>query len=201
LLKELEEWNAWAKENENSDKFKVKAYKPRVESLNEVEVSRGGLEAMRFMNMYRYGHEGDIPDKMKLFKEFYNNQEEISREKFYQLAAVWLRRQHYEISTGYNYALQADLREKIENTHAYLYAKEELKNVRVEHLWYEFDKYFYKMETVGLVQAAHWLVDANLYSGIGVARMKDIFDEELEILRSDVEEERKGKSEDELRML
>ena len=200
LLKKLGDWNAWAEENAKSENFKAKAYQPRVETLNEVSESSGGLEALQFMRMYRYNHKGDIPDKIKLFKDFYEGQEEIQRDKFYQLAAVWLRRQHFEMTTGENYAFQVRLKDTIENTHSYLHAKEELKNVRVEHLWYEFDKYFYKMATLDLVDAAHWLVDGNLYAGIGVARIKDIFDEEMEIIKPEVVEDGLFQTDDAVKM-
>jgi hypothetical protein len=52
FAKDMEEWNAWSKKNQNNKKFKKKKYKPAVQVLS-AEESQGGIEAMRFMHMYR----------------------------------------------------------------------------------------------------------------------------------------------------
>lgn len=207
LLKELQDFNKWADENKDNDKYKAKEYQPRVETLNDKEEATGGLEALKFMRMYRYNHEGDIPDKMKLFKDFFDGQESILIEKFYIMAAVWLKRTNFEMTTGMNYSDQENIKELLENTHAVLFAKEELKKVRVLQLYYEFDRFFRKHETIELVEAVHFLVDGNLYAEIGPARIKEVFEDELDILRVDDlegEEEKESieikPSEDEIRM-
>lgn len=207
LLKELQDFNKWAEENKNNDKYKAKEYQPRVETLNADEEATGGIEALKFMRMYRYNHYGDIPDKMKLFKDFFDSEESIPIEKFYIMAAVWLKRTYFEMNTGVNYSEQQNIKELLENTHAVLFAKEELKKVRVLQLYYEFDRFFRKHETIELVEAVHFLVDGNLYAEIGPARIKEIFEDELDIVKDDTLESEEDKesseikpSEDEIRM-
>lgn len=113
LIKEMEDWNAWAKENQNNKKYKAKKYKPKVQSLGSEE-QVGGIEAMRFLHMYRSNHKGEIADKIDLFKEFFNGKEEIKKDVFYRLAAVWLKRQHFEMVTGTSYIEQEHIYKKYE---------------------------------------------------------------------------------------
>jgi hypothetical protein len=99
LIRDMQEFNAWAEKNKNNTKFKAKKFSPPVESLESTE-HFGGIEALTFLKMYRRNELGDIPDKITLFKEFFEHYEEIEKSVFYRLSAVWLKRQHYELLTG-----------------------------------------------------------------------------------------------------
>lgn len=176
LLKETREWNEWAKKNQNNRKFKYKKYKPAVQTL-DTEAQTGGIEAMRFLHMYRNNQKGSIGDKIDLFKEFFLNQEKISRKDFERLSAVWLKRHHYEMVTGKVYAEQEHVYKKLQRQNARKFANEEIRNLPINLLIDELDEIFPDKEKVSfsLVETVHWLVDGNLYGKIGLNKMKEIF--------------------------
>jgi len=74
----------------------------------------GGIEAMRFLHMYRSNHGGEIPEKINLFKEFFLRADSIERKHFERLSVVWLKRQHYELITGSKYVEQDHVIKKLE---------------------------------------------------------------------------------------
>lgn len=187
LIKEMEDWNAWAKENQNNKKYKAKKYKPKVQSLGSEE-QVGGIEAMRFLHMYRSNHKGEIADKIDLFKEFFNGKEEIKKDVFYRLAAVWLKRQHFEMVTGTSYIEQEHIYKKYERQNARRFANDEINELPINQLHYEFDLLFSDKDQFTLIDAAHWLVDTNLYGKIGQNRLDDIFEDVLNREATRVEE-------------
>lgn len=109
----MDDWNKWAEQNKDNKKFKAKKYKPRVKSLN-MDEDLGGIEAMRFLHMYRNRHRGEIGDKLDLFREFFQQKETIKRQVFYRLAAIWLQRQTFEMATGRKYIEQDYVYKKLE---------------------------------------------------------------------------------------
>lgn len=178
----MNEWNEWAEKNQNNRKFKVKKYRPAAKTLPNNE-DIGGIEAMRFLHMYRNNQRGDIGDKMDLFKEFFLNKDQISRTDFERLASVWLKRYHYEQVTGQKYISQEHVYKALKRQNARKFANEEIRSLPMEMLIDEINLIFPDTEKqqFSLVETVHWLVDGNLYGQIGLSKMKEIFDDYIQL--------------------
>ena len=137
----MEDWNEWSKKNQNNKKYKAKKYKPQVQVL-AAEETQGGIEAMRFMHMYRNNQRGEIGPEIDLFKEFFNRKDSIEKPVFYRLAAVWIKRTHFFQKTGRKWKDQDHVVKTYKRQNARKFANEELSQLPIELLYDEFDLIF-----------------------------------------------------------
>ena len=138
------------------------------------------MEALSFLRMYRRHEGGEIADKIGLFREFYEHFEEIERDIFYRLSAVWLKREHYELETGRRYAEQEHVVRGLQRQNARRFANKEIRNLPVNKLYERMDDFFLEQERFSLADGAHWLVDGNLYAKLGGSFMREIYGEQAE---------------------
>lgn len=137
--------------------------------------------------MYRRHEVGQIADKMNLFRSFFEHYEEIDRGVFYRLSSVWLKREHYELVTGQKYVEQDHIIKGLQRQNARKFANEEIRNLPISRLYERLDELFEEQETFSLVDGAHWLVDGNLYARLGSPFMHEIFDEDMQLQRTEVD--------------
>lgn len=178
LLRDLQEFNDWAEKNKDNSKFKAKKFQQPVATIDSAE-DLGGVEALGFLRMYRRHENGDIADKIQLFRSFYEHYEEIDRGVFYRLCAVWLKREHFELVTGQKYVEQDHIIKGLQRQNARKFANKEIRNLPLSRLSEKLDELFGEKQSFSLVDGAHWLVDGNLYARLGPPFMKDIFDLDL----------------------